>query len=245
MAMVNKEKVFVPKEGIRDELFLTKDDCRAYCISVPGDEFMTYAKSVGGSPMSMLAIFFARAAQRVHPENNLPINVMSPVSIRKVMGNHNSLLHQVVHTRYTFRNEDLEKDDASLNHMYREFLKGFTSEQNIRRMCGVYRGICESYEKAFASGALDTLITEQRAAGNVLLSVSYLGTLRSAEYGKRIRMSAFHVMQEKGVMLQVTEVGGQFYIDWYQGFHGEMYAKAMRDLMREAGMPGAVLTRVE
>ena len=46
MAMVNKEKVFVPKEGIRDELFLTKDDCRAYCISVPGDEFMTYAKAM-------------------------------------------------------------------------------------------------------------------------------------------------------------------------------------------------------
>ena len=38
---------------------------------------------------------------------------------------------------------------------------------------------------------------------------------------------------------------GRFYIDWYQRFHGEIYAKAMRDLMREDGMTGAVLRRAE
>jgi hypothetical protein len=46
-------------------------------------------------------------------------------------------------------------------------------------------------------------------------------------------------------MLQVTEVGGYFYINWYQGFHGDMYAKAMRDIMKEAGMKGVRLERVE
>ena len=29
-------------------------------------------------------------------------------------------------------------------------------------------------------------------------------------------------------MLQVTEVGNAFYIDWYQGFAGDMYAKTMK-----------------
>ena len=58
-------------------------------------------------------------------------------------------------------------------------------------------------------------------------------------------MTAFHVMQEHGIMVQVTEVGGYFYIDWYQGLHGDMYAKAMRDLMKEAGITGVMLERVE
>ena len=58
-------------------------------------------------------------------------------------------------------------------------------------------------------------------------------------------MSAFHAMQEKGMMAQAIEVGGFFYINWYQGFHGEMYAKAMRDLMKEAGMSSVSITRVE
>jgi hypothetical protein len=112
-------------------------------------------------------------------------------------------------------------------------------------LCGVYRGICEGYAKAFAAGALDNIVMEQRTNANTPIEVSYLGTLRTGEYGNRIRMTAFHVMQEKGIMLQVTEIGNFFYIDWYQGFHGDMYAKAMRDLMKEAGMEGTVLERVE
>ena len=36
-----------------------------------------------------------------------------------------------------------------------------------------------------------------------------------------------------------------FYINWYQGFHGEMYAKAMRDIMKDAGMESVTLERVE
>ncbi|SKB69957.1 hypothetical protein SAMN06296386_10446 [Lachnospiraceae bacterium] len=245
MAGMGKGDTFVLKECIRDELFLTKEDCRGYCISVPSDEFMNYAKSVKGSPMSLLSVFLARAVERVHPENKLPISTMSPVSVRKVMGNANSLLHQVVHAPYEFKPEDLEKDDATLNGMYRGFLKGFSSEQNIKTLCGVYRGICEGYAKAFAAGALDNVIIETRSGIKPSIGVSYLGTLKTAEYGNRIRMTAFHAMQEKGVMLQVTEIGDHFYIDWYQGFHGEMYAKAMRDLMIEAGMSGAILERVE
>ena len=239
------EKVFTPVEGIRDEIFLTREDCRGYCISAPSDEFMSYAKSIGASPISLLNVFFARALERVHPENKLPIRIMSPVSVRKVMGNDTSLLHQVVHAPYTFTVDDLDKDDAMLNATYRQFLKGFASEQNIKMMCGLYRGICEGYEKAFASGALDDVIIAQRTNSELSVSVSYLGTLRGDEYTNRIRMRAFHAMQERGIMTQVTEVGNHFYIDWYQGFHGDMYAKAMRDIMKEAGMKGVRLERVE
>ena len=245
MGSMLSSKSFVPSESIRDELFLTREDCRGYCICVPSNEFMAYAKSVQGSPMSLLTVLLARAVNRIHPENKLPISTLAPVSIRKVMGNHNSLLHQVVHAPFCFKVEDLEKDDAALNGMYRSFLKGFSTEQNIRMLCGVYRGICEGYAKAFAAGALDNIVMEQRTNANTPIEVSYLGTLRTGEYGNRIRMTAFHVMQEKGIMLQVTEVGSFFYIDWYQGFHGDMYAKAMRDLMKEAGMEGTVLERVE
>ena len=245
LAALKKEKTFELEENAKDELFLTREACRGYCISVPSGEFMAYAKSVAGSPMSVLAVFLAKTMEKLHPENKLPVSLTAPVSVRKVMGNTNSLLHQVVHAPYSFKAEDLDKDDASLNAMYRAFLKGFSSEQNIRKLCGVYRGICEGYAKAFAAGALDNVCIEQRAKASPQIMVSYLGTLRTGEYGSRLRMTAFHAMQEKGIMLQVTEVGGFFYIDWYQGFHGDVYAKEMRNLMREAGMPGATLERVE
>ena len=58
-------------------------------------------------------------------------------------------------------------------------------------------------------------------------------------------MTAFHVMQEKGIMLQVTEVGEYFYIDWYQGFHGEEYVLAMRDILTKNGISNVKVERVE
>lgn len=240
------ESSFVLKEAVRDELFATREDCRGYCISVQSAELMKYAKSVGGSPMSVMAVLFAKALERVHPENELPIKMVAPVSVRKVMGNENSLLHQVVHAPFSFIPEELKSlEDAVLNAKYRGFLKGFSSEQNIRMLCGVYRGICEGFEKAFAASTLDHIVLEQRASTGVSVSTSYVGTLRTGDYGSRIRMTAFHAMQEKGIMVQTTEVGGTFYFDWYQGFHGDMYAKAMRDLMQEAGMKDVRLERVE
>lgn len=48
-----------------------------------------------------------------------------------------------------------------------------------------------------------------------------------------------------GMMAQTIEVGGYFYINWYQGFHGEMYAKAMRDIMKDSGMESVSLERIE
>ena len=239
-------KCYVLPESVKDDIFAAKEDCRGYCISIPSDELMDYAKLVKGSPMSVLAVMFAKAIERVHPENKLPVNMMAPISVRKVMGNTYSLLHQVVHAPYKFLPAELtDSDDVTLNTKYRSFLKGFSSEQNIKILCGVYRGICEGYSKAFSAGALDNIILEQRANMSGSIEVSYSGTLRTGEYGERIRMTAFHAMQEKGIMLQMTEVGKTFYIDWYQGFQGDKYATAFRNLMKEAGMAGASIERVE
>ncbi len=245
MASKEKTETFEIAEAFRDEVFSTREDCRGYCISVPSDEFMSYARSVKGNPLSVLTVFLARAMQKVHPENLLPIDIVVPLSVRKVMGNTNSLLHQVVHAPYSFKTEDLENGDEVLNRNYRGFLEGFSSEQNIKMLCGVYRGICEGYARAFAAGALDNIVLEQRASAKIGGMMSYVGTLRTGEYGKRIRWTACHAMQEKAMMAQAIEVGDYFYINWYQGFHGEMYAKAMRDLMKEAGMDSVSLERVE
>ena len=236
---------YVLDEEKKDEMFPSSEDIRGYCISAPSDEFMSYAKSVKASPMSLLSVLYAKTVNRIHPENKKPIKTLLPISVRNVMGNENSLLHQVVHVPNIINIEDLDKGDEELNMGQREFLKGVSSEQNIKMMCGIYHGICEGFTKAYAAGALDGIIIEQHSGMSNTGFLSYLGTLRGDEYTNRIRMSAFHGMPGNGIMLQLAEVGNHFYIDWYQGFHGDMYAKAMRDIMREAGIKGVRLERVE
>ncbi len=239
-------KTFVLKESISDEIFAKKENCRGYCISVPGEEIISYAKSVKGSPVSVLSVFCARALERLNSDNKLPISMIIPISVRKTMGNTYSLLHQVVHAPYSFTTDELTNDsDETINNKMRAFINGFCQEQNIRMMCGVYRGICEGYEKAFRAGALDDIVLEQKSNHNGSIEISYLGTLKTGDYGNRIRMTAFHVMQEHGIMIQVTEVGNSFYINWYQGFCGDKYAREMRNLMLEAGMNNTVIERIE
>ena len=244
-ALLGKE-AFEIQESRNDCIFVPKADCRGFCISVPSAEFMKYAKSVNGSPLSVMYVCFAKALQRIHPENTLPVSFMVPVSIRKVMGNNNSLLHQVVHFNYSFEVEELsEKTDEELSKQFRAALSEFTAEDTIKKTAGIYRAICEGYSKAFVYGALSKIVMDQRKNLKAGAEVSYLGTLRTAEYGKRIRMTAFHAMQERGIMLQVTEVGEYFYIDWYQGFHGEKYVLAMRDVLAENGINGIKVERTE
>ena len=238
-------KAFTPPE-MPQGMFGNRPDCRGYCLSVPSRELMGYARSVGGSPVSVLSVALSKAVQRVHPENALPIRILYPVNIRKVMGNSTSLVHQAVFARYSFEPSDVAgKSDVELNAAFRTYLREFTSEPSIRMNAGIFRSMCEGYTKAFAYNALDKITMEQRKNTGGALEISYLGTLHTADYGKRMRMSAFHVMPENGVMLQVTEVGDTFYIDWYQGMHDATYIRAMRNVLAEAGMKDMCLERVE
>ena len=79
-------KAFTPPE-MPQGMFGSRPDCRGYCLSVPSRELLGYARSVGGSPVSVLSVALSKAVQRVHPENALPIRILYPVNIRKVMGN--------------------------------------------------------------------------------------------------------------------------------------------------------------
>lgn len=116
-----REESFVypecPQVKGRTELLL--EDCGHYLVQVPSDEFMCYAKSVGGSPSSVLTQLVCQSMQRENPQNQLPLSVMIPISVRRAMGNPNSLLHQVVHTVYGVDPNQLEDDEAA------DFNKGF------------------------------------------------------------------------------------------------------------------------
>ena len=239
MTTFREIQVFETPESPRDCLFVPEADCREFCISIPSAGFMDYSKSVKGSPMSVLYVCFAKALQRIHPENKAPFSFMVPVSIRKVMGNTDSLLHQVVHFNYSFNVLELsEKTDEELNTEFRAALSDYSREKNIKKAAGVYRSICEGNTKAYIDGTLNKIIMDQRKNPKVGAGVSYLGTMRTGDYGSRIRMTAFHTMPDRGITLQVTEVGGYFYIDWYQGFHSEDYVLAMRDILAEKGICG-------
>ena len=236
---------FIVPERPTEESRVSMENCGRFCISVPKEELMGFARSISGTPMAVIAVLMAKALEKVHPENMLPVKIISPVSVRKIMGNVHSLQHQVVHTGYHFSADELKAEGSTekLIRDFRAYLEGFMSEQNIRIMCGIYSGIIQGLIKAQQDGILDQLIADQRKNAGMGIMASYLGILKTGEYGKRIRMTAGYVMQEKGIMLQATEIGGTFYLCWYQGFQDDCYVRAMTEELLTQGMPGTRLER--
>ncbi|MBO6310275.1 MAG: hypothetical protein J6I76_06540 [Oribacterium sp.] len=240
------EKTFLMPESTDRVLFVPAENCACFCISVPKKDMMDYAKSVSGTPMSLISVLIACAIQSVHPDNKLPVKISTPVSIRKVMGNEHSLLHQIVHMKYMFDPDSLmeEGGEGKLIRDYRAFLKDFTSEDNIITMCGVYSGIIQGMMKLMEKGDTEETIIKLRENGEAAIAVSYIGQLKTGEYGNRFRMTVFRTMRENGIMVQAVEIGGVFYLCWYQGFLSDCYVKVLTKLFKKLGMKNAVLERI-
>ncbi len=242
MASAAKSKaVFQYPEKPEDGTDLTWDDCGSYGISIPSQEFMAYAHSVGGSPSSVLFQFAIQSMQRMNPENKLSYDVMTPVSVRNVMGNPESLLHQVVHCAYTCEADMVLGDERNkdLNRGYRENLKSFMQPENIKTMCGIYHGITDGLKQAIGANMLDEAMKSNKQIP-VSFFTSHLGTLAAGEYGSRIQAEGFHVMPEPGCMIYMFEIGGRFDIFMYLGARTDRYARDMAEHMKELGMTHAV-----
>lgn len=238
-------EAFAIPEGEREKDSFGAGSCRTFVVSLPGHEMMGYAKSVGGSPMSVLAVFMAMAIQRVHPENRLAIRPALPVSVRRVMGNPDSILYQVVHMQAAFSPEELlNTEETELHRNFRNSVRSFTTEASIKRHCAYYRSAIEKSLGAIKDGTLDSMIRERQKSKRGMVLTSYLGTLRIGAYGDRIRMTVFHVMPVRGITVQMAMVGNCFYADWYQGFSDEAYVRAFTEIARAHNMPGAVYESV-
>ncbi len=231
----------MPEDGTE----LTWDNCGSYRISIPSGEFMDYAHSVEGSPSSVLFQLAIQSLQRMDPENRLNYNVLIPVSVRNVMGNPGSLLHQVVHWLYSCEAENVLGDERNkeLNRGFRERLKTFAEPDNIKRMCGIYHGITDGIKQAIASNMLDELMQGKKKT-QVSFFSSYVGSLMTGEYGSRIQIESMHVMPQKGCIFYMLEIGGRFYIFMYLGSKADRYALDMAEHMRKLGMKHVVFDAV-
>ena len=232
------------KENRRTELL--PEDCGHFLLQVPSDEFMTFARSVGGSPSSVLVQLVCQSLKRENPGNELPFSILVPISVRSAMGNRNSLLHQIVHTTYQADPKMLsDQDSVSFNRDFRTHLKQISSGESIHFLCGLYRGIIEEFQKAISADMLDQVISRNERSQNALSAgVSFLGTLAAGDYGSRIHMESFRVMPEKEILVYMMEIGGQFYISFNIGVKTERYALDMERHMKKLGMEHVQLRTV-
>ena len=232
-----------PKLQVPGEISLS--GCGHYIIRVPSEEFMAYAHSVGGSPSSVLAQLVCQSLERMNPGNMLPFGTVTPVSVRKKMGNTGSLLNQVVHMFCRIDPKTLSDENAVLFHQnFRSRLKKAGSKEEIMRMSVRYNDTIEMYKQAIASDTLDQVSPLQsRSAGVILLS--YLGKLADAPYGSRIKLECYRAMPDAGIRVYLYEIGDAFHFSFNIGTKTDRYARDMAQHMKELGMAHAQFESVD
>ena len=235
-----EKNIFSCPEYPTDKAVYTAEDCGHYVIQVPSEEFMACAKTLKGSPNSVMIQILSQSMQKLHPENRLPVAFWIPISVRAAMGNTNSLLHQAVPTIW-YADPELIADDSNageINRQIRDHLRDFCAPDNIRKQCGMMHMIVEGIRRSVATGRLGQVTTLKAGQEQYSVLASSLGTLAAGEYGRRIHMDAFRVMPGRTFHAYLMEAGGSFYLSLSLGAKTDAYAKAAAEYMTQLGMKG-------
>ena len=241
-----EKNIFSCPEYPTDKAVYTAEDCGHYVIQVPSEEFMACAKTLKGSPNSMMIQILSQSMQKLHPENRLPVAFWIPISVRAAMGNTNSLLHQAVPTIW-YADPELIADDSNageINRQIRDHLRDFCAPDNIRKQCGMMHMIVEGIRRSVATGRLGQVTTLKAGQEQYSVLASSLGTLAAGEYGRRIHMDAFRVMPGRTFHAYLMEAGGSFYLSLSLGAKTDAYAKAAAQYMTQLGMKGVTWREV-
>ena len=241
-----EKNIFSCPEYPTDKAVYTAEDCGHYVIQVPSEEFMACAKTLKGSPNSVMIQILSQSMQKLHPENRLPVAFWIPISVRAAMGNTNSLLHQAVPTIW-YADPELIADDSNageINRQIRDHLRDFCAPDNIRKQCGMMHMIVEGIRRSVATGRLGQVTTLKAGQEQYSVLASSLGTLAAGEYGRRIHMDAFRVMPGRTFHAYLMEAGGSFYLSLSLGAKTDVYAKAAAQYMTQLGMKGVTWREV-
>ena len=241
-----EKNIFSCPEYPADKAVYMAEDCGHYVIQVPSEEFMACAKTLKGSPNSMMIQILSQSMQKLHPENRLPVAFWIPISVRAAMGNTNSLLHQAVPTIWYADPELLagESNAGEINRQIRDHLRDFCAPDNIRKQCGMMHMIVEGIRRSVATGRLGQVTTLKAGQEKYSVLASSLGTLAAGEYGRRIHMDAFRVMPGRTFHAYLMEAGGSFYLSLSLGAKTDAYAKAAAQYMTQLGMKGVTWREV-
>ena len=241
-----EKNIFSCPEYPADKAVYTAEDCGHYVIQVPSEEFMACAKTLKGSPNSVMIQILSQSMQKLHPENRLPVAFWIPISVRAAMGNTNSLLHQAVPTIW-YADPELIADDSNageINRQIRDHLRDFCAPDNIRKQCGMMHMIIEMIRKSVSAGRLGQVMGQKADQEQYSVLASSLGTLAAGEYGSRIHMDAFRVMPGRTFHAYLMEAGGSFYLSLSLGAKTDAYAKAAAQYMTQLGMKGVTWREV-
>ena len=216
------------------------EDCVVYNIRIHEEEFMRFNLSNDGSPGTIVALFLARAIDKLHPVKKDPVVIAMCVNQRKALKAplaHHSLVGDV-RLVYGDRLKKMEFMDQATS--FRGMVALQSDPDIVREEIKEYKQIVADLE------ALPTAAEKHRYCVDRMdlltsyftATISYVGKTDMGEAEQFIQ--EFHVLPATALpssatplTLELSAMNGSFYVNFMQYFDDERYLKAFIKELRD------------
>lgn len=208
-----------------------------YCMEIPEDAYMRYSRDKDGSPAAITALLLARAIDRLHGDNKLPIICGMAMNTRKALGrplSHHSLVSQLfLEYKESMKKMDI-RDQATC---FRGMIMVQGQEENV---WDSVRNNIRLFERA---QAIPDIEGRRRMLRQVVSSFLDVDTFKVSYVGKNGMGAAEAYIRSiyslvdlngSGIMIEVNSADGKFCLSFMQEWEEDIYIKAfMQELERE------------
>lgn len=213
-------------------------------VSADSAEFMCYAKSVGGTPLSALTTLFFTIFQKAHPENDKSLKTLTSVSMRDITATPNTILNAVYYLAYHSTPEDALKVDVeserTKNIELRNILKRYKEPANMKKIANELIAVNDKI-KSWLKNPSASEMPQIFSGGAVSFYIAYIGTFRLGEYANHITRMQFFSKINPVYSCIVFELGNKFFINLRQPFHSDLYKNILLEELHKRGVTSARL----
>lgn len=243
--MASAKPFYLPQEKdffrLRDGGYARDREKVYFRLRLPADEVMRCNHDNDGSPCILISSLMAKAVWAVHPK--LKQDLVSAVSfnLRPGLGNVHSyrMLCSALRLNYPERLRDAAL--SKLCTCSRGMVTLQSQPENVLYLAEQRRKLVQSLEQVPDLEEKKRLIGRRALEDSVdnTFSVSYVG--RFGPNSIEDSLEAMYVTTDgsvhQSVFLEISAVGGWFYIAFLQGFSSDVYYRAFLDQLRQEGLP--------
>lgn len=216
---------------------MTDDTDYRYAFTLNNDALMRYARSIGASPATAVALLVSKAIFAVHPEADKPVICSMASSIREGLNAENTFKNCVNSIRLPYTPG---KSDAEVIAEYKKIIREHKEPNYIKQCANQMIGLFHKLDE------LNTLEEKKRMMAffddirSITFSLSYTGRLDLTECEKFIEAMHLYSSGNNDILINMMSVGTTTTVDFIQSFTEECYVDTFKTLLRQAGVEFAV-----
>lgn len=225
-------------ESVRDTYILPEapdhmadDTDYRYAFTLSNDSLVAYAKSIGASPATTVALLMNKAIYSVHPEAEKPIVCSMASSIREGIGAENTFKNCVNSIKLPYN--PCETDDEQTAR-YKGIIKAHKDPNYCKQCANQMIGLFHKLDQAKTLEEKKQMMAFFDDIRVTTFSMSYTGRLDLNDCEKYIEAMHLYSSGNNDLLLNMMSVGETTTINLIQPFTNECYIDAFKAQLEQA-----------